>query len=1541
MSAFSQIDEYLKKTTPLPPPVTPKSEEQPTALSAIDEYLKTGGVPAPGPSAMDKIDKYLGKVEPPKVTTKQVKKPPEKEEKETVKVAPLPPGIDKEKRLAEVRAKRPELPQPSEEDLKSKGVAGEFFSQMMGKEIEPTAELYKKGFKSASGGVATGVSNTAKNVAFLGTKALETLASLAPDPSVVMGKSIKEKTGKDPKFFEKLYKDIVNITGVEDLDKLGKRLKDAGLPEGVWKQVVEGGSEMAAQLPGFIATGGLGAANLPVHFATGKAREVAEAGGDEIEQLKAAGEGAVEGLLTHGIFGGLGKIPQRSARVLTGAGTGAAISAGGDVLAGRPIDPETAASQAVLFGGMAVPGGTRPISRKPKGPAKAELEARDIARELKAETEMRLEPGEKTEIDFERVIPEFVEKTGEFKIASDRVTPEVEKKVLDIAREKGYDAVIDTEGAPGWRIFKREAPKAERIKPSDRMIDEILGQGEQVPLTERPPKPLAEEPFPIDPLRDQFYRQGIEAQTPAFETGLPPGEPIRGITPTERPPVTTPGTIPMEARPPVEPLRTEAMKVEPPVEPLDLKVSKFRTGSLEKPGVLTPEQKFLNPVDRFMYEPSNVPKAYEEAEAIVRKNVDRGVKSLTEKEALSGANEGVMIEATMNELARQGRDADQAKFLQTVTPKVTGAAQFLQSLSHIGDPFSPTGILKSAQRMVNETRADRRTEKGKRAFDKQLEKKLKKDNEIEARKAVRKRLSEMERFDPEAIALEAEGIQKGLERKAKPTEPRAKRRAFFDEEVRKEIARREVAGEDQFLSPEFIGKTRRWAEGIQKMPMRNPKEIRRVDIAKGELLKFVANRLPISKSQKVETFQTAMQLLNVKTQARNVFGNTGYAVLDTLQQYTTGLAIDAALSLKTGKRTISAPRPSDIAKNVKTFFSELKKGSEDAVRGIDTLGPELERRLGPGGKELLKKMTGDEAGRVLSQYDVRSNTFKGPFFGVLEKALGVTLKAPDRAFFKTAMEDYIRNTTRARKLDAPTPRIVAEGVALGLQRTFQQNSNLARFFTKVKRGLNDPFGRGWKWGLGSLIMKYPKTPANLLQNALDFGPGGFVKGSYQLWDLMRKGDASKYAQSDVAMNLSRGVYGTGLFLAALHAANVGLLTGSDPDKPKELAFNRATGIRKYSFNQDGWTRWFNSGFDPKSAELRDGDELGSYDWAQPMSISVAMAVEASKKIRAAKTEREKSLADTHAALMLGETVSKDSENIIDTSIATVRGGLEALGEQPLVSGAKRFFETKRGGTFVVDNLLNALKGAPTSFIPTLLGQFRYSSDPKFRDIQSEDDSLVEETWNLIKNKLPGLSKTLPSRVGVLGEESKINQTSKVMDIVNTFATPWITSRVQMEPGVKFMHDLYGNTGSTDILPKDYKKFKGVTKKSVTIPFDITVRQEFQKFAGKFVRTFTNDLVKNKAFINADPVVQAKLLKKAINKIGNKTKKVFLSTALQVADLNFRLAALPPEKHAAAINATLKGIKDKELKGIVIKMLESPEFMAGINQVFGTLMRAKR
>lgn len=351
---------------------------------------------------------------------------------------------------------------------------------------------------------------------------------------------------------------------------------------------------------------------------------------------------------------------------------------------------------------------------------------------------------------------------------------------------------------------------------------------------------------------------------------------------------------------------------------------------------------------------------------------------------------------------------------------------------------------------------------------------------------------------------------------------------------------------------------------VQRLPEGRSKEV-----ATGLMLKMINDQVPVSWGRKVSAIQTMAQLLNPKTFIRNIGGNTGFAVLENISDVV-GTPLDKAVSLFTGKRTKGLP---NVGVQLKNFNKGAREGAEDALLGINT---------------------GSTAG---AKFDLpHSKVFKGKILGSAEKLLNLSLRAPDRGGYEAAFQNSIANQMKFAKVANPTDEMIHIANLDGLYRTFNDDSVAAQAFSKIKNALNtlsSPI-TGKDWGLGDAVLKYPKTPGNLLARGVDYSPAGFLKS---LTQLARPLVGKEFNQKAFVESTSRALVGsTGLVGTGAILHKLDIITGK-PEKDADMnALQRATGLGQYKMNVSALKRFVFSGFDPSEAKLKEGDKLLSYDW---------------------------------------------------------------------------------------------------------------------------------------------------------------------------------------------------------------------------------------------------------------------------------------------------------------------------------------------------------
>lgn len=609
--------------------------------------------------------------------------------------------------------------------------------------------------------------------------------------------------------------------------------------------------------------------------------------------------------------------------------------------------------------------------------------------------------------------------------------------------------------------------------------------------------------------------------------------------------------------------------------------------------------------------------------------------------------------------------------------------------------------------------------------------------------------------------------------------------------INKDLIREQVAKELKLpnISEDFAKNIVDRASALQQMP-----EGREKALVTAELLRDIAEQVPSSTLRKISSFQTIAQLANPKTLIRNITGNAAFTAGENLKDLI-ATPLDMTLSVLTGKRTKSLGGLNEIGAQAKGFISGLKEGAQEAWRGVDLTN--IADKW-----EINGLKNGLPVGR----------TFRGKILGNIERTLGVALRAPDRAFYKAAFEKSLAEQQRLAVLKAPTEEMIKNAHFEGLYKTFQDDSAASRVFSGIKKSLN----LGKEFGAGDILIKYPKTPGNLLARSVEYSPAGFVKSLMELGKFAR---GHGFDQKTFVDATSRAIVGTGgLTYLGYGLSSLGLLRNTAPRDPELRAIERKEGLNQSQLNVTGLKRYIMNGFDKKAAEMKPNDTLVTYDWAVPLSVPISMGARAQEKGMELKDPGQ-----------------------FGVAASGLQGGLETLGDQPLI---KTFTQLAQGKT-LPESLVEAAKGIPASFTPTLSKQINQLSDNVLRD--TKDSSPLKMASNLVLSKTP-LADKLPQKIDQFGDPMEAYQ-GGTNSIMNVMFNPAFVSKYKPTPETKVIMDLYRNTSDARIMPLvvgDKFKFHGIP-----VEMNAKDRNEMQRWVGSLTKNYLRKIADSPDFKAAD------------------------------------------------------------------------------------------
>lgn len=573
-----------------------------------------------------------------------------------------------------------------------------------------------------------------------------------------------------------------------------------------------------------------------------------------------------------------------------------------------------------------------------------------------------------------------------------------------------------------------------------------------------------------------------------------------------------------------------------------------------------------------------------------------------------------------------------------------------------------------------------------------------------------------------------------------------------------------------------------------------------------KLVEMIHQQIPPTLLEKISTMQTMAQLLNPKTFIRNIVGNAGFSALENVKDIPAA-ALDSAMSLLTGKRTKTLPSVVVQAKGAKIGLVE---GVQDALQGINT-------------------------SYIPTQFELpKTQVFSGPVGRNLERLLNIELRAPDRAMYKAAYDGSLYQQMKAAGVTEPTEAMKEIAHYDGLYRTFQDDNATTYIFSKIKNALNV----GREFGVGDIVLKYPKTPANLLNRGIAYSPAGFVNA---LFEAAKPLIGHSFDQKKFVEAFSRAFVGTtGLVGAGSLMRSLGIITGRRNEDTDVDTLERLTGLGQYRINISALKRFVLSGFDPESAKIQEGDHLISYDWFQPQAIPLSIG----------------------ANLREGKGV----QGQVGTVLQSIANGLNTLAEQPLISGLKRVMETRDFS----ESIQQVLRDVPSSFVPTFLNQIRQLIDNTQRN--TYDPDVIQYALNLAKNKIPGFSGTLQPRVGPFGADMEVYQ-GESNNPFNVFFNPAFTSNYKPTEEAQLVLDLFEQTGETTQFPRIVGRTQKINGENVKLnPIQIS---SLQRYVGRVTKELFASFAEDQNFQSLPPDEKVQYLQNVLTDIGTAGKVVVL------------------------------------------------------------------
>lgn len=608
------------------------------------------------------------------------------------------------------------------------------------------------------------------------------------------------------------------------------------------------------------------------------------------------------------------------------------------------------------------------------------------------------------------------------------------------------------------------------------------------------------------------------------------------------------------------------------------------------------------------------------------------------------------------------------------------------------------------------------------------------------------------------------------------------------------------------------------------------------------------------------------QLSNLTTPIANIVGNGMHDLIDTLAT-NIAVPIDKILSRVTGQRTVSVDKG--------WFSSAKRKGAIDGATrsyievALDVNLDNAETRYGTSSKRTFK-MTGNVLERFLSRW---------------EKYQGFALTTTDEFSKGGIRAESMRGMGKLLGNGADSVE-TREHLAdlLAKERTFQQDSKLAEATTKLKNLLNiagisskdgavtikmdngqkitldrgrltdagyraqvvkryegaftkdqitqlmDNVASGAeaRFGVGNILMNYPKVAANLADIQMRYTAGGVVGVASLFKTLAQKQNVSLETQRNVSMNIARNVTGASMIagFAALAAKGILMISGAggDDDDKKRSAQRGVQGISDGQLNLSALFRWI-SGDD--NTELQDGDYLIEVSFLQPL----------------------------YSMMATGAMIAESDETGWKKYASSISGGaFQSVLDTPGFEGVQNFIDemsysdAEYDGNKLAEALAGLFIGDVASAVPGPVRALAKATDPNYRELYTSGN-MLGEAWDQFRYNIPILRQTLPVKKDAYGND-KVYPVNTALRWANAFLLPGKVAQYQTTDVSDEAERLYSETGISVYPSVSTPRVISWTtasgeKKSVSL--DSAQRVQFRENRGSAYNQMCDEMMNNEVY----------------------------------------------------------------------------------------------
>jgi len=521
------------------------------------------------------------------------------------------------------------------------------------------------------------------------------------------------------------------------------------------------------------------------------------------------------------------------------------------------------------------------------------------------------------------------------------------------------------------------------------------------------------------------------------------------------------------------------------------------------------------------------------------------------------------------------------------------------------------------------------------------------------------------------------------------------------------------------FSPDFQKTFINEASKIQDLDP-NSREFKEAYATLGQMVNDEIRRntsMPKRIGQGVTSYLMNNMLGNFRTLiTRNAGGNLGLALTEQVLERPLASGIDRLVAKKTGVRTQAGLSLASLKDYLDGFAKGISEEAQDVKSGLHT---------SRSGEVNLK----DAISRNVDVYktDSKNKLIKG-FTGLLRlknQVVAHGLSVGDRPFYEAIYNQTLGDMNRMKTegllgdavqgLSDSDYKTLSEGVAQynALVAVYQNDSKMSDSLMKFKSAIGEMSEGALGFDiLSQFSMPFVKTPANVIDRAIDYSPLGLVRNAARTGKETIGKNKSGFNQNRFVNETARNLIGTGLMTGAGVAAYNGAMSGKYSKDKDEKAAQKEAGEQEYALNLPG-NYQMDIGWVPV---------LGSN------SVAAAAAVDAA---------------------------SNPDLSQSDKVLAGLSGGGKAMFDQSMFQGLQRLFgsgDSYNSDNGLVDNMISTVKGGASQAIPSLARQIGQVADPYERDLSNGNYDI-----NSIVNNIPFVRETLQPKVDSEGNYIEQNQ----------------------------------------------------------------------------------------------------------------------------------------------------------------------------------------